>query len=116
MKLKRRVTKKSVYADYGKENCIEVGYCGLQSLLRYESPYGYTEGVYGWNADLYAVGDYHCIVTGYRPFGGIRPSYDVIRKYEERAEQILKDYGHLSFTCVDMMTALLAEFVEEVTA
>ena len=80
-------TKRNILCRYGKENCIEVPYCALQSLLRYEEPEAYTSGTYGWNADVYGFAGI-AIVTGYRPFGGCRPDYDLFRKYEKLADDL----------------------------
>ena len=42
-----------------------IGYCDIQHLLRYQDKLGYTYGVYGWNFDVYKIGD--CVIsTGYR--------------------------------------------------
>lgn len=67
------VTRKYVCERF--TNIISVPYCALQDLLRYESPCFFTSGIYGWNADVYMIDFDTCIVTGYRPFGNIRPTY-----------------------------------------
>ena len=43
-------------------------YCALQAIEGFLPRIGYTAGIYGWNADVYSVGDV-LIVTGYRPAG-----------------------------------------------
>jgi hypothetical protein len=59
---KAKVTGKWINANY---NCISVGYCALEYLLRYQDADFYTFGTYGWNMDVYTFGDY-AITTGYR--------------------------------------------------
>lgn len=86
--MKYKTTKKAIMHNYS--NVIEVGYCGMQSLLRNRTQEAYTSGRYRWNADLYNLGDIHpstVIVTGYRPFGNIKPDHEVIKKYEEAASK-----------------------------
>lgn len=48
---KINVTRKWVCNNF--DNIISVPYCGLQDLLKYESPSWFTSGIYGWNADVY---------------------------------------------------------------
>jgi len=88
--MKYRTTRKAVTEGYYYR--IEVGYCDLQHLLNYRNPEAYTCGVYGWNADIYRVGDNACIVTGYRPFGNIKSEYERNMEYERKAEVIVHDY------------------------
>lgn len=89
--MKFKTTKKAIMANYG--NIIKVGYCDLQNLLKYESPVAYTSGIYGWNADIYDFGGV-AIVTGYRPFGNIRPNWEIMDKYEKEAKDIYKCYKY----------------------
>ena len=87
--MKIKVSKKEVVESF--KNIICIGYCDLQSLLSYIDADYYTSGVYGWNADIYKINNNTVIVTGYRPFGNIR-NYDLVRKYEKKAEKIKYDY------------------------
>ena len=88
--MKYKTTKRDVLQAYGSRNVISVGYCNLQTLLRYEDAEAYTAGTAGWNADVYDFGE-TAIVTGYHPFGGIVPAYDMVRKYEEEASNLMAD-------------------------
>lgn len=113
--MKYASTKNNILCRYGKENCIEVPYGALQSLLRYEEPEAYTSGTYGWNADIYGFAGI-AIVTGYRPFGGCRPSYDLIQKYEKRAEAIQQeafDTGNWMNLSRKTFAPLIDEFIAE---
>ena len=63
-----------------------VGYCQAQSLLMFTRRVGYNAGVYGWNYDVYIVGD-DVIITGYRPFNAEKIDYDLLKEYEEEARK-----------------------------
>lgn len=82
--MKMQMTKKAVVNTYPHIICVS--YCALQHLLRGISPIAYTSGIYGWNADVYSISKDTAIVTGYRPFGNICPSYELLDKCEERAK------------------------------
>lgn len=103
--------KKDVMENYFT---IPIGYCDLQRLLRYENKIGYTYGVYGWNADIYVLGNV-AIVTGYRPFGEWEKPQGIVAKYEEKAKKILDDERIKSWeTRRDKLHKLLEKFVQEV--
>lgn len=110
---KVETTAKSIRWQYGLLICV--GYCALQDLLTYEQPQAYTHGVYGWNADVYdmsIIGRGNiAIVTGYRPFGQIHPSYEVTEKYEKLAMEI-KQERHDDIRA--RLRELIKQFVEEV--
>lgn len=60
----RKVTRK----DINKNNMVTLSYCQCQRVLNLfggDYKIGYNSGVYGWNYDLYRIGDVD-IVTGYR--------------------------------------------------
>ena len=65
-------------------NVYSVGYCQAQYLLNYSRKVGYNAGVYGWNYDIYIVGD-DVIITGYRPFNAEKINYNLLKEYEEKA-------------------------------
>lgn len=88
--MKFRTTQKEIRANYHTVICIS--YCGLQNLLSYESPVAYTVRREGWAADIYDMGGGVAIVTGYAPFGNIRPTYAQIKAVEDLAEKIRYDY------------------------
>lgn len=83
--MKFKTTQKAIRANYNKIICVP--YCGLQTLLNYESPVAYTVRREGWAADIYDMGGGVAIVTGYAPFGNIRPSYELRERYEKQAEK-----------------------------
>ena len=61
-----------------------VGYCQAQYLLMFTRRVGYNAGIYGWNYDVYIVGD-DVIITGYRPFNAEKISYELLKEYENKA-------------------------------
>lgn len=110
--MKFKTTQKAVKAGYTVTICIP--YCDIQTLLSYENPVAYTTRREGWAADIYDMGGSVAIVTGYAPFGNIRPAYDVRRRYEEQARKIR--YGSLKWEeQKEQLHELLRQFVEEVT-
>lgn len=80
-----------------------IGYCAAQHLLKYKSPFAYSSGVYGWNADYYDLGDV-VIATGYRSLPASKNTkcdYKTVREFDDRAskaktaqenEAILKEF------------------------
>lgn len=110
--MKYRTTQRDVKNGYS--NVIGVGYCNLQNLLSHETETAYTTRREGWAADIYDFGTV-AIVTGYAPFGNIRPAYDIQKKYDTAAEKIRCNYN-LSWTeQKEQLKKLIAEFIEEVT-
>ena len=111
--MKIRVTQKEIKANFDK--IIGVPYCGLQNLLCWESPVAYTARREGWAADIYDMGGGVAIVTGYAPFGNIRPSYELRERYETQAEAIRYNY-QLSWTEQrEQLQQLANEFIAEAT-
>ena len=88
--MKYKTTKKAVMAGYYK--VISVSYCSLQHLLNYENEIAYTTRAEGWGADVYQFGNI-AIATGYAPFGDVRPSYEVNKKYDDMAMEIVNAWG-----------------------
>ena len=52
--MKFKTTQKEIRANFNKIICVP--YCGLQTLLSYESPVAYTVRREGWAADIYDMG------------------------------------------------------------
>ena len=113
--MKSKTTQKAIKTNYNTIICVP--YCGLQNLLNYESPVAYTVRREGWAADIYDMGGGVAIVTGYAPFGNVRPSYELRERYEKQAE-IIRDMYRYSTKLNDtrnMLRELQAAFIEEVT-
>ena len=93
--MKYETTKKAILSNY--PNVIKVGYCSLQTLLKFHSPSAYTASkTYGWRADVYEITPDTVIVTGYAPFGNIVPDYEIIKEYENEAEILDDVFRHAS--------------------
>ena len=110
--MKFKTTKKDIMNGYAVT--IGVSYCGLQTLLRCESPRAYTARREGWCADIYDFG-MTAIVTGYAPFGTVRPDCETVRKYEKAAEKIAYNYSLKWEEQKAQLSVLIREFIEEVT-
>lgn len=98
--MKLKTTKKEIRQGYSK--IIRVGYCDLQHLLTYRSPFAYSTRVEGWACDYYDVNGV-CISTGYSPIGQ-KVDYDIIKKYDTMS---------IGKTCLEK-EELLYQFIEEV--
>jgi hypothetical protein len=83
------MTRKEITNNFSK--VFSIGYGDMQYLLRYQNRIGYNSGIYGWNFDVYVVNGI-AICTGYRNTPGQRIDYDILKKYEKKAEKIAKDY------------------------
>lgn len=111
--MKFKTTQKAIRANYNKIICVP--YCALQNLLNYESPVAYTVRREGWGADIYDMGGGVAIVTGYAPFGNIRPSYELRERYETDAEKIRYNYSLAWEEQRKQLEQLVRAFIEEVT-
>ena len=110
--MKFKTTKKEIYSNF--KNVICVGYCELDNLLTNHDPIAYNAGYYGWNYDVYDINGV-AIVTGYQPFGNIRPHYDTIKKYDDEARKICCGSWENYQNILDQTDQLLKQFIEEVT-
>lgn len=112
--MKQNVTMKYVTNNYRKR--IAIGYCHAQYLLIGQDPSYYTQGVYGWNNDIYQVDYDTVIVTGYRNLqGNIDYKYETLKKYEKETSRI---YNSIDISYDDKITKinnLLNQFIKEVT-
>lgn len=111
--MKFKTTQKAIKANYNIIICVP--YCGLQNLLNYASPVAYTERREGWAADIYDMGGGVAIVTGYAPFGNVRPSYELRERYETDAEKIRYNYLLVWEEQREQLKQLARAFIEEVT-
>ena len=113
--MKVKVTKRQILDNY----CyvISVGYCDLCHLLQFKNANYYTCGVYGWNSDIYDLGNGVALSTGYRPIGNLKASYyHITRKYNEKAKKVHEQYYNSKIkydTKNKKLDKLLSEFVNE---
>ena len=112
IKMKFKTTQKEIRANYNAIICVP--YCGLQNLLNYENPVAYTVRREGWAADIYDMGGGVAIVTGYAPFGNIRPSYELRERYETQAEKIRYDYSLSYDQQRESLKSLARDFIKGV--
>ena len=113
--MKLKTTKKQIKEQsyfekpYHTNKLYALGYCELQRLFCYLSPFAYSAGVYGWSCDYYQinneVGSSIIFSTGYSPIGK-QLDYDLVKSYEKKAQLI---HGR------DEMMKLVKQFVNEVT-
>lgn len=108
--MKLRTTKKEVRQTHAYT--IEVLYCGLQHLLSCENPIAYTTRAEGWGADVYEFGTV-AIATGAAPFGDVKPSYDLVRAYDRRAEAVTRGIRDWDLR-KKRLRKLIDEFITEV--
>ena len=109
--MKFRTTQKEIKANFAK--IISVPYCGLQNLLNYEIPVAYTTRREGWAADIYDMGGGVAIVTGYAPFGNVRPAYELRERYETQAAAIRYNYRLSWEEQREKLQQLAKEFIQE---
>ena len=86
--MKFKTTRKAIIS--GSPRLVSVGYCDLQTLLRYHSPEAYTSGVYGWNFDVYEIHGL-TICTGYRGMPGRKAKN--AEEYERKAREAVETLG-----------------------
>lgn len=110
--MKFKTTRNKINQNY--KNVICVRYCKMDYLLTNHDPIAYNSGVGGWNCDIYDVNGV-AIVTGYRPWGNIRPDSDTIKKYEDEARRICCNSWDSYQNMLDQVDQLLNQFIEEVT-
>ena len=109
--MKVRVTRKEVLLHYN--NIISVGYCDLQWLLKNREANCCTAGVYGWNADVYVIDNDTAIVTGYRPFGNIRPICEIVKAFDGTA-RVCHDMEMSHYDRQCLLEQLITAFIKEV--
>ena len=102
--------RKDVVKESGYKLCT--GYCNMQNLLCYQDRIGYTCGVYGWNCDVYKIGDV-VLTTGYRGMVGSSIDYDLLRDYELKAEKVRYDFSLSYEDQRDKVNALLYELLDK---
>jgi len=101
-----RTTKNDVMANFMTINC---GYGRLQNLLRFVRPVAHTQGMYGWNADVY-IFDHTAIICGYRPFGNYIANNELLAEYDNKAKAIWENcssYPQAYEAIQDLMTEFL---------
>lgn len=110
--MKYKTTQKTIKENY--KNIICIGYCHLQQLLSGKEPIAYTTRREGWAADIYEINPTTVIVTGYAPFGNIRPKYETVEYYERQAN-IIKCSSIINWEeKTERLNILVNEFVNNI--
>ncbi len=107
--MKAKVTKTAVKNSFN--SILSLGYCDIDNLTRYKNPFAYSSGINGWACDYY---DIHgvCLSTGYSPIGE-NIDYNLMRKYEAKAQKIVIDYNINYDIKVKRVNKLLIEFINK---
>jgi hypothetical protein len=109
---KTKTTRKYINSTY--DNVICVGYCNIQYLLNYEREAYYCTRTEGWACDIYIFDNINvAISTGYAPFGNVRPPYELMEKYNTKAEKIVYDYSIEYEKREELVRKLLIDFITE---
>lgn len=103
LRVSRNELKKAGYT------IISVPYCALSNLLWYFNPTAYNYGTYGWNYDVYFIGNNVALTTGYRPIGRSANNY---RTYDSKAAEILSENLPHEET-LQRLSILLADFAKQ---
>jgi hypothetical protein len=109
--MKLKTTKTQIKNNF--VNILSIGYCDIQYLTRFKNPFAYSSGVYGWQCDYYEINNV-CLSTGYAPIGQ-KVDYNVLRKYELKAQKILTNYDLDYKTQQKRVNKLLFDFVKKCT-
>ena len=107
--MKSKVTKLSVKNSFN--TILSIGYCDIQYLTYYKRAFGYSCGINGWSCDYYEI-DNVCMSTGYSPIGS-NVDYQLIKKYEIKAQKIVTDYNINYDLKVKKVNKLLTEFINK---
>ena len=112
--MKFKTTKKNIRDNYNR--IIKIGYCNAQYLLKYENEIAYSTRTEGWACDYYDI-DGVLISTGYAPLEAknTHSTYDIVRRYDDQACKIACDYSLDYETQKAQVTALLIQYIQEVT-
>ena len=106
--MKSKTTQKFIRENYV---CFRCSACELQSLFNCRDADFYNSGVYGWNADVYKIGNGIAIVTGYRAWGAPIPR-DMLKSFETAAESVCND-TYIYTERKERLTALVNELSNE---
>lgn len=106
---KYKTTKKTIKEGYNKILCIGNG--NLQYMLRYIDPFAYSTRAEGWACDYYNING-TILCDGYAPIGK-NVSYDLMKKYDNRAREIRNLYLPYEEE-KEKLNELLNQFMKEV--
>ena len=101
-----KLTKAAVMYNFSQ--IISLDCSELQNELNFmsEKYIGHTEGVYGWNADVYDFGCGRSIVTGDRPFGK-RANTEIVKNIHTKYLKIMNNKRWKRETKINKVNELL---------
>jgi hypothetical protein len=106
--MKLKTTKTQIKNNFN--TIVSIGYCDIQYLTYYKNPFAYSSGVNGWACDYYEIENV-CLSTGYNPIGQ-NINYNLVRKYELKAQKIVLDYNIDYKIREKKVNKLLIEFIK----
>jgi hypothetical protein len=111
--MKFKTTKAAIKSSYSK--IAMISYCNAQYLLKFEEPVAYSTRGEGWACDYYDIGGV-LISTGYAPIANKNThcSYDIVRKFDDKAREIVYDYSLNYEEQKAKVKELLSEFIKEI--
>lgn len=83
--MKLKITNKKVKENYAR--IYNLNTCKSDRILSLFNAFGYTCGIYGWNADFYDI-DGVCVCVGYRSLIGQMPTEEQKKKINKLAEKV----------------------------
>lgn len=110
--MKPRVGKRAVKQSF--DLVVSVGSGNLQNFLRGKQAFAYSSRAEGWACDYYDIGYGVCLSDGYAAIGK-RVPHDVLKKYDEKASEILNgDYWMEKKSTKNRMEKLMFKFRDEI--
>lgn len=112
--MKFKTTKKAIKESY--KIILGIGYCDMQTLLRFDEPFAYSSRAEGWACDYYDIENI-CISTGYNYIDTntkkIKDLKTIVRSYENKAREVQQKY--LDYETTKQLTMdLLKNFIDEI--
>ena len=111
--MKYKITQKETKQSFVK--VFKVRYCEIKSIEYFLSPAAYNSGIYGWNYDLFAFGEY-AICTGYRPIGAetdenfVKVINDIANDCKRKYEHYNKDFHECQDECYNRIYNFLSNY------
>lgn len=110
--MKVKVSKKEIKEHF--TNIITIGYCNGENLLTYKNANYYSTRAEGWACDYYKIDNNTIISTGYAPIDSKYRDYEITRKYNEKAREIVNNYDIDYKTREKKVNKLLEKYVKEI--
>ena len=104
----KRVIRKDIIDNYA--NILNLGGACI-NLLRYEDPFAYNAGKYGWNWYAYHINGV-ILINGYRNMIGERVDWDILHEYDKRAKEVQDLYMTADY---DVRATKTHEIIMELT-